>query len=297
MNPVTPALARFADAHPSVRRMLSPALAVRRRFIQRAADRQQAILDRMSTLFVEDPCLRIDEFDGEFYLDSRSSLFHRVVLAGHYEPELTRRCVELLDPDRDVLDIGANIGFHAVLFARRLRTGTVLSVEPTPRALNRLRRNLERNGVSVRVSIFEGVASSEPGEVQIHTIAGREEYSSLGAMSHPSISGATTETLTVSATTVDDLVAQRSLRPGFMKIDVEGAEHLVIAGAGQVLAEHRPIILAELSDPLLKANGSSSAEVIHAIERFGYRVSDPLRPDVAPGQRSFGDILCVPDRG
>ena len=294
MSPVTPALVRFADAHPSVRRALAPVLAVRRRAIQRAADRQQRVLDRMSAMFVEDPCLRIDEFEGEFYLDSRSSLFHRVLAAGHYEPELTRRCVECLDPDRDVLDIGANIGFHAVLFGRRMRQGKVLSVEPTPRALARLKRNLARNGVEENVQVFEGVVSSCPGEVTIQTIAGREEYSSLGVMAHPSISGVATESLVVAATTVDALVRDRGLRPGFMKIDVEGVEHLVLAGATEVLATHRPVILAELSDPLLKANGSSSADVIRTLEAAGYRVSDPLRPAVPPGQREFGDILCLP---
>lgn len=294
MSPVTPALIRFADAHPTVRRVLAPVLAVRRRAIQHAADRQQLLLDRMSAMFVEDPCLRIEEFDGEFYLDSRSSLFHRVLAAGHYEPELTRRCLAELDPDRDVLDIGANIGFHAVLFGRQMRRGRVLSVEPTPRALARLRRNLARNDVAGRVDVFEGVVSSSAGEVTIQTIAGREEYSSLGAMAHPSIAGVATESLTVAATTVDALVRDRGLNPGFMKIDVEGVEHLVLAGSTEMLATHRPVILAELSDPLLRANGSSSAEVIRLLEGLGYRVTDPLRPGVPPGQRAFGDILCLP---
>ena len=247
-----------------------------------------------STLFVDDPCLRIDEFEGEFYLDARSSLFKRVVTSGEYEPELTQRCIDHLDPDRDVIDIGANVGFHAVLFGQHVRAGRVLSVEPIPGALSRLRRNLARNGLTDRVEIFEGVISSNSEEVEIKMIPGREEFSSLGAMTHPSVAGAKIEFLTVAATTLDELVATKGLNPGFIKVDVEGAEHLVFAGGGQTLRQFRPVVLSELSDPLLKSNGSSSADVIAAIERCGYQVIDPLCPGVRPGLRPFGDILCVP---
>src|SRR3546814_7653834 len=55
-----------------------------------------------------------------------------------------------LDPSRDVIDIGANIGFFSVLAGRRLSTGRVLSVEPTDAAFARLSRNVQLNGVSDR---------------------------------------------------------------------------------------------------------------------------------------------------
>ncbi|MGE0799222.1 MAG: FkbM family methyltransferase [Lautropia sp.] len=251
--------------------------------------------DRLVSLLAEDPCVRIDEFGGEFYLDSRSSLFRRVIEQGAYEPELTRVCLDLVDLDGDVLDIGANVGFHSVLFGKRLRKGRVLAVEPMPRAIGRLRRNLERNGVESKVALYEGVATSEPGELTIRTIVGREEFSSLGSLTHPSVIGSPVETVAVKASTVDALVASFDLKPKFMKVDVEGCEHLVMRGAGQVLSEFRPIVLAELSDPLLRSNGSSAAEVIRLMQDKGYRVVDPLRPGSPPGLRPFGDILCTPE--
>ena len=99
---------------------------------------------------------------------------------------------------------------------------------------------------------------------------------------------------TVTASTVDQLVAEYALNPGFIKVDVEGLEHLVFSGASDVLARCRPVILAELTDPLLKSNGSSAKEVVDMIAAHNYQITDPLRPSVVPGTREFGDILCVP---
>ena len=65
-------------------------------------------------------------------------------------------------------------------------------------------------------------------------------------------------------------------------------------GARNVLEKNRPVILSELSDCLLKQNGSSSTDVIRMIKEYDYDVVDPLDPDVPPSNEDFGDILCVP---
>jgi len=287
-------LARLANQYPMLRTALAPAILLRRRL--RYVDQTEIndVISNFARLMVEDPMLRVDEFQGQFAMSASSALFRRIIQNGEYEPVLTRHCLEMLNPDRDALDIGANIGFHSVLLAKNLKGGKVLAVEPTRNALRRLRRNIDLNDVGERVSVFEGVASNAPGMLEIKTIEGREEYSSLGVMGHPSISGISFRTERVAASTVDDLVAMHQLDPGFMKIDVEGAEHLVFEGARTTLGKHRPVILSELSDDLLRQNGSSAADVVRFIEGFDYTVIDPLHPDTPPGYQSFGDILCTP---
>ncbi|MEM9065469.1 MAG: FkbM family methyltransferase [Planctomycetota bacterium] len=277
------------------RTLLAPAIAMRRSRIRRSMALATQVVAHVREQMVVDPVMRVDEFGGEFVIDRRSDLFRRLCLDGVYEPGLVGMIRAHLPADRDMIDVGANIGFYSVLFAKHLGEGRrVLAVEPTSNALGRLRANLDRNGVVDRVDIFEGVASSEVGEIEIRTIPGREEYSSVGELEHPSIGDSEFVTERVNSRPLDQLVEERGLNPGFIKIDVEGVEHLVLAGAEHVLREHRPVVLSELSDRLLRKNGSSGPEVVAVFERNGYTVFDADNPKTKPGHRPLGDVVAFP---
>ena len=56
----------------------------------------------------------------------------------------------------------------------------------------------------------------------------------------------------------------------------------------------RPVILSELSDYLLKKNGSSSIEVINFVKSLGYIVVDAETPEIRPEIKEFTNILCIP---
>ena len=288
-------LIAFARANPSVVRPIRrPLLALYHRSHRREQQLIADLFTTLSELLVEDVCVKVEEFGGHFYLDPRSAVLRRIVVDGSYEPQLTRLCGQYVDPGRDVLDVGANVGFHAVFFASLLTDRKVLAVEPTSRALARLKRNLQANGVADRVLVQHGAISDQESEIEIKTILGKEEFSSMGQIHHPAAQGEAVQVENVRAQTLDSLVAEHKLNPGFVKVDVEGFEHAVIRGADQVLAKHRPAIIAELSDPLLRANGSSAAAVVDMITAYDYEVIDPLRPAIKPGTREYGDILCVP---
>src|SRR3546814_7563854 len=96
------------------------------RFIKHAAD---------------DIVMRVDSFQGAFAMSPKSHLFRRLFINGEYEPELAKLFLKYLDPSRDVIDIGANIGFFSVLAGRRLSPGRWLSVVPTVPAFSWFTRN------------------------------------------------------------------------------------------------------------------------------------------------------------
>ena len=254
----------------------------------------EAVLDNLSKAVVEDVCIDVPEFSGQFYVDARSALFRRIARDGYYEPQLTRLCSEHIVPNTDVLDIGANIGFHSVYFATLVGRGRILAVEPTSSALNRLKRNLAHNDVSDKVLVHHGAVSDSAGTVSIKVIQGREEFSTLGEMSHQAIAGERWGVEEVSASTIDSLVERYGLTPKFMKVDVEGFEHQVLSGADQVLATHRPVILAELSSVMLERNGSSAVAVLDILHKANYDVFDANRQGEAPGLGDYGEIICIP---
>ena len=287
-------MGKFSRRHPALRLGLWPAIWLKRGWSKQMNRRVERTFDRLAELLAEDPVLRVAEFDGTFAVSPHGALFRRIAECGAWEPTLTRICVELLDSRRDAVDIGANVGFFTVLFAKRLAERRVLAIEPTRNALARLRRNIALNAVQSNTIVFEGAASNRSDWLEIKTIAGFEEYSSLGAMDHPSIAGASFVTERVEARTLDQLVREHKLDCGFVKVDVEGVEHTVFEGGRQTLAMQRPVVLSELSDYLLRKNGSSSLEIVQMFEALDYVVVDPQNVGDRPGRSQFGDILCLP---
>jgi FkbM family methyltransferase len=248
----------------------------------------------LSHLFAEPPVFRVPEFSGDFQMDPRSRLFYRLVVSGGYEPELAELVRKHVDKSRDAIDVGANIGFFSCLLAKLLPNQRVLSIEPTQGALKFLRANLERNKVSDQVSVFEGVVTDRSQVVTLAYVEGSEEFSSLGGISHPSATIDDVRAVEVQGEALDDLVDRYGLNPGFMKVDTEGAEALVFKGAQGLLRKFRPVVLSELSAPLLKAKGGSVREVVRQFEDLNYVLVDPLSPSKQVGHRKFGDLLAIP---
>jgi FkbM family methyltransferase len=250
--------------------------------------------ENLGRLLAEDPVLHVEGYPGRFAIGPKSDILRRIVVSGNYEPALVQVCKAHVDPSRDAIDVGANVGLYSLLLADLIPKGRVLAIEPTPAALKRLRRNISMNQCDDRVIVFPGAAAASDVEVRISTVPGKEEYSTAGVLEHPSVRDAVIESINISARAVDTLVEELSLNPGFIKIDVEGMEHTVLAGMQSTIEKFRPVILAELSDPLLRRNNSSAREVLQLIARHSYVLSDPLAPGFPPGRRSYGDVLCIP---
>ena len=279
---------------PGLRRALALPLAARRSLLSR---RNQPLLDflqRFETQVIDDVHVRVDEFEGDFVFGPRSHLLHRWLLFGKYEPELAGLFRSLITPGRDVIDVGANIGFFSVLGARHVGSGRVLAAEPTSSAFRRLAHNVAANGVADRVILYQGLVSAAESTTDINIVEGREEYSSIGVMEHPAIAGQPLTSERVQARPLDALVHDHGLHPSVMKVDVEGAEMMVFQGAQEVFRKHRPTVISELTPSLLERNGTSPAEIVAMFDRLNYDVKDPFDPRIRPGDVEFGDILAVP---
>jgi FkbM family methyltransferase len=254
----------------------------------------KAAFDALSDMLVEDPLIRVDEFGGAFRIDVRSDIFRRLAIYKQYEPVLAKVATKYADGSRDFVDIGANVGFYSVLLARNLKSGHGYAIEPTSRTFERLQANIALNGVQDRVSTIKAAITDRNGTVPIQVIPGKEEYASMGGMHHPSVASLGFNVETVAALTLDNLVEQNDIDPGFLKIDVEGCEHMVLAGARQTLLKHRPVIMTELWDPLITKNGSSSKQVIAYLRDLGYRIEDPISGAQVTESSPSLEILCLP---
>ncbi len=253
-----------------------------------------AVCERLARFSTADISIELAEFDGNFDIAPTSHLLQRILVAGVYEPELAALASSMVRPGSDVIDVGANIGFFAVLLGKKLEPGRhLLAIEPTEGAGSRLRRNIARNGLSERVIVFSGLAGRDEGQSEMNVFKGQEEYSTVGAVAHPAVQGLKPEIVSMPRRTIDSLVDEHALSPSLIKIDVEGFEMDVLIGAEQTLRQHKPAVLSELSDPLLKKCGSSSQQIIDYLRALDYEVTDALYPGASPGNRDYADILAI----
>lgn len=277
-----------------LRPMVSPALRVRRSWINFKLAYGRQILDRLAASSASDIVLRVEDYQGDFSFPPRSHLLRRILETGDYEPELARLFASLIQPDRDVIDVGANIGLFTVLTGKMVTAGRVLAAEPTDGAFSRLCGNVERNGVSGRAILYNGLVAQSESTATLNIVKGREEYSSMAGIVHPSAAGDMSEAVSIQTRSIDSLVAEHGLRPALIKVDVEGAEGMVIEGAEKTLKEQRPVVLSEFSRPLLIRNGSSPEKIVALFERCGYQVRNPFQSR-KPGMVDYDEIIATPN--
>lgn len=159
-------------------------------------------------------------------------------------------------------DIGANIGFFSILLAHLSPKGVVHSFEPVPALNARLRRNAEINSLTNIVS-SELAVSNSIGSADLFIPAETEANPGTGSIK-PDEALRSRHTITVRTTTVDGYVKEHGVeRVDFMKIDVEGAEDLVIEGGMATINRFRPILIIE-------RNESSFTKVDRMLRSCGY---------------------------
>jgi FkbM family methyltransferase len=149
-------------------------------------------------------------------------------------------CAQYVRPADIALDIGANIGVTCTLLSQYLPEGHVYAFEPGPSVFRALDRNIKINELR-NVSAFNIAVSDRVGVVQ---------FVENSAWGHICNSGTA-----VQATSVDQFVAALRLpRVDVIKIDVEGFEQSVLAGAADTLARWEPVVFLEFNSWCLLAH-------------------------------------------
>lgn len=162
-----------------------------------------------------------------------------------------------------VIDVGANVGFFSLRFARWVgERGEVIAIEPEVRNYDSLISALGRANVLNRVHALKAVAAAAPGTMFL-------EINPLHPADHKlSRDG---RGLPVSAVTLDELVQdKRHLRPALVKIDVQGAEMLVLEGASGILKTAGPALFIELHEEGLNKFGTSVSAILDHLSQVGY---------------------------
>lgn len=190
-----------------------------------------------------------------------------------------------LRPGDLFVDVGANVGLYALLAASL--GSEVIAVEADADACAELRANVEANGFGSRVIIVQAAATSTPGAVTF--TVGHDE------MNRMTVGHDDAQFRVVRGVTLDSLIGDRVVRG--CKIDVEGAERLVLEGARQCLRDARiEALQLEWNFTSRENFGEDRSLALACLTQAGYTTA---RPDAA-GRLHLGaagegrDLFAIP---
>ena len=174
------------------------------------------------------------------------------------EPDQTAAFVAELKAGHTIFDIGANVGYYTVLASRLVGPeGLVAAFEPVMRNMAYLQQHIELNDVTNALA-FPFAISDRAGLASFNT----GSDSAMG-MLDPEGKG----NILVPTISLDEITDQLGVLPDVLKIDVEGAEMAVLAGATKVIQEAQPIIFISTHSPELRKS------CLELLDGLGYEVT------------------------
>ena len=197
-------------------------------------------------------------------------------------------------PGMQFIDVGAHYGLFALAAHRFGESGTrIVCVEASPKAARILRANLDANDVR-NVSVRNVAMGAIDGSLEMLSTgpAGSDYFVSVPA--------GRSDTVTVRQLTMSTVLSETGLLPTHVKMDVEGFEDDVIAGALSALKKHHPILFLELHGSYLRARWRDPALVISRLRECGYERIEEAGAEVtddAIARRNFEcRLVCFQKR-
>lgn len=202
-----------------------------------------------------------------------------------------------------VYDVGANVGLVALPVARhaaKKNGGQVIAFEPVPSNASRINEGIKLNGLEHVLRLFPVALGNSVGTIEM-AVESKHGASTGNALIQQSPS---TETgyrhIAVGITRLDDIRKSENIpAPAVIKLDVEGAEMLVILGAEETIRQHRPVILGEFHAGLMPKYGYTFLDVATRAKSWNYRIYKFIRDYrldlITDPKIGMGDALLVPE--
>jgi FkbM family methyltransferase len=214
-----------------------------------------------------------------FPVDPGTLLGWNVHFFGSYEPEVRAEIKQRLRPGATAVDVGANVGWHALLMATLVGpAGRVFAFEPNDTTRARLAAAIHANRLG-QVVVDPRAVAERSGARPFEAPTAGELWDGTGRLTRGTAGGRVVECVTLDAFVADHGID----RLAFMKIDVEGWELSVLRGAAHTLRTLGPAIVFEYDPAYVARCGGSGDELTACLADAGYGLFalDPRRPPAA----------------
>ena len=184
------------------------------------------------------------------------------------------RFVSTCRTDMVLFDIGAHFGLFSLAALHYAPSAFCVAVEPSRLAARMLRLHATLNYPERRLLIRRAAAGASVGTARMVDAGIQSRGYFITAEGYRRAGDVTL----VPAVTVDALAAEYGVSPTHLKIDVEGDEAGVLAGATRALRAHgarRPIVFLELHNEIIRARGDMPGRALDILTACGYRIEAP----------------------
>ncbi len=168
-----------------------------------------------------------------------------------------------------IFDIGSNIGFSALLAMIQDPNRAYILVDPNPLALSQAAKNLFVNSFGSRASFYSAfVGKNNKEKIKFYTVGN----GAAGSMfkSHAETAAILDTFFWVETITLDSLVEHYNIKPDLVKIDVEGAESLVLEGAKKLAGEAGSKFIVEMHALKELSMEENTKKVLNWCEEVNY---------------------------
>jgi FkbM family methyltransferase len=220
---------------------------------------------------------------GTFMVLDNDSLGKCLLVGGDYEQHFAQVVTGLLKPGDHCIDLGANLGYHAVTMGRLVGAkGAVWAFEPQRLLHKQLCGNIFLNGLR-NMQAFQLAVGDEEKMTAIEAVDYDDPDLNTGQ------ARIAEEGEGIRMTTLDSFGFPRV---DFIKADMQGCEEKFLIGAKATIAKHRPVMWLEVEESFLNKFGTSSQNLLNRLLGLDYVL---VRIEADNDFGSFPwDHLCVP---
>ncbi len=205
----------------------------------------------------------------------------RAILFNIYEPKVTKIFLSLIDEDDIVVDAGAWIGYYTCLAANRCTNGKVITIEPHPENIARLKRHIVLNGFKNVILVEETLSDKESITdliVSDHSVMHRLDHNNVindnKKYDDRNNSISNKNNIKVRVTTLDNIADRCNIdHIDILMMDIEGYEYFALLGANNLLNNNKiHKIIMEVHTRYLKEMQLELDDIIESLESYNYTI-------------------------
>jgi FkbM family methyltransferase len=186
-----------------------------------------------------------------------------IAVEGIHEPFLTSLLEELIMEGMTVVDIGANIGYFALLESRLTGTkGKVIAIEPSPVTFYYLKQNLELNKAN-NVNPLNVAIGDRTGKATMYLYE-QTNWNTLVPLDREFHTSVEVDTITL------DELLEDQLQVDVIRMDIEGYECKIIYGMKKILERYNPLLIIEIHGGLVPLD--NIAKLLNELGNMGYSI-------------------------